>query len=76
PNFVGIYALSGLVGGIFLPTGRWGVILGGLIGQLVGFSMFNGGNMEWSLIGAYVISGLISFIIPKSYFGISGWFLE
>lgn len=76
PSFVAIYALTALVGGVFLPIGRWGVILGGLIGQLVGFSIFNGGRFEWSLVGAYVLAGIISFIIPKSYLGIAGWFVE
>ena len=76
PAFVAIYALTALAGGVFLPIGRWGVILGGLIGQLVGFSIFNGGKFEWSLVGAYVLAGIISLIIPKSYFGISGWFAE
>ncbi|MDA3732782.1 SpoIIE family protein phosphatase [Niameybacter massiliensis] len=76
PAFVAIYALTALVGGVFLPIGKWGVILGGLIGQLVGFSIFNGGRLDWSLIGAYGIAAVISFIIPKNYFGIASWFLE
>lgn len=76
PSFVAVYGLAALIGGLFLPLGRWGVILGSGIGQLLGFTIFNNGKLEASLIGAYLFAALISFIIPKSYFGMAGWFVE
>lgn len=74
--FVAIYGLTTLIGGLFLPLGRWGVILGSGVGQLLGFSLFNGGRLDASLMGAYLFAALISFVLPKSYFGIAGWFAE
>lgn len=75
-SFVAIYGLTTLIGGLFLPLGRWGVILGSGIGQLLGFSLFNGGKLDGSLIGAYLFAALISLVLPKTYFGIAGWFTE
>lgn len=76
PAFVAVYGLTALIGGLFLPIGRWGVILGGGIGQVLGFMLFGGGKLDLSLMGAYLIAALVSLILPRTYFGLSGWFIE
>lgn len=76
PVFVAIYGMAALMGGLFLTLGRCGVILGGAVGQILGCMLFNGGQIDLSLLGAYLIASLISMILPKHYFGLAGWFGE
>ena len=73
-GFAAIYGMVVLVGGTFRPIGRIGVILGGFIGQLLGFAIFNDIIMDMPLIGAYAMAGITSLIIPKKYFGLSNRF--
>lgn len=76
PHFVAVYGMVAIMGGLFLPLGRWGVIVGCGIGQVLGFILFNDQALDYSLVGAYAIAAIISFIIPKSYFGVAHWFAE
>ena len=76
PVFVAVYGMTAVMGGLFLTLGRWGVILGGLVGQILGCMLFNGGTIDLSLTGAYIIASILTLILPKQYFGIAGWFGE
>lgn len=73
-GFTAIYGITALLGGLFVPIGRIGVILGGFLGQLLGFAIFNDRVIDMSLIGAYVVAAIISMILPGKYFGLSNWF--
>lgn len=75
-QFVAIYGIAAIIGGVFLPIGRIGVISGVGIGLLLGSSIFNEGNFDLTIIGAYCIAALVSLILPKNYFGFSKWFVQ
>lgn len=76
PHLSGVYGLAALIGGLFLPLGRIGTIVGVGIGQALGFIIFNEIQMDLPIIGAYLIAALMSLILPKYYFGMAYWFHE
>lgn len=73
-EFVPIYGMVVLLGGLFTPMGRLGVIVGGGLGQLLGFVIFNQRILDFPLIGAYFIATFVTLIVPKKYFGLANWF--
>ncbi|OON94978.1 MAG: hypothetical protein ATN32_07585 [Candidatus Epulonipiscium fishelsonii] len=75
-NFCVIYGLSSLLGGVFTSIGRLGVVLGVGLGQIIGFIIFNNGQIDMSLVGAYLIAGIISLLLPANYLGIANWFKD
>ncbi|MGL4738017.1 MAG: stage II sporulation protein E [Cellulosilyticaceae bacterium] len=74
PQFIGIYGMASMLGGVFIPVGRVGVLGGMGIGLMLGFSVFNSGKIDLQIIAAYLIASMISLIIPKKYFGFNCWF--
>ncbi|MGL4800145.1 MAG: stage II sporulation protein E [Cellulosilyticaceae bacterium] len=76
PELIGVYGLAAILGGLFLPLGRIGTIIGIGIGQVLGFIVFNDYQMNESLIAAYIGASIISLLIPKHYFGMAHWFPE
>ncbi len=75
-SYVGIYGTMALMGGLFAPLGRIGIVVGCGIGQALGFIVFNGTEMDYPLIGAYCVAAGASVLLPKHYFGIVYWFQE
>ncbi|MGL4362865.1 MAG: stage II sporulation protein E [Cellulosilyticaceae bacterium] len=75
-EYTGVFGVSALMGGLFRPLGKVGVMIGIGIGQVIGFVIFNDGKIDMPLIGAFAVAFIISFIIPKSYFGMAYWFQE
>ncbi len=73
-QFVAIYGIAVLVGGIFNILGKVGVIFAMGIGLLMGFVLFNEKIVDMPILGAYGIAALISLLIPSHYFGLAGWF--
>ncbi|MGL4346417.1 MAG: stage II sporulation protein E [Cellulosilyticaceae bacterium] len=73
-QFVTIYGIASLLGGLFIPIGRMGVFGGMGIGIMLGFGIFNGGRVDLQIVGAYLCGSMITLVIPKNYFGFSHWF--
>ena len=69
-----IYAVSILMGGMFLTMGRNSLIVAIGLGQLVGFAVFNDRTMDFQILGAYLIAAIVSAMLPKKYFGMDSWF--
>lgn len=69
-----IYAIAILLGGMFLPMGRTGLILGVGLGEVLGFIVFNDRIFDYQILGAYLLAAVISLILPKKYFGMNEWF--
>lgn len=74
PEFVVIYAIGAFVGSLFSVLGRLGVTIAMGLGLFLGFSLFNNGQVDLSIMGAYLSAGVISLIIPRKYFGLAEWF--
>ncbi|OON97545.1 MAG: hypothetical protein ATN36_03045 [Epulopiscium sp. Nele67-Bin005] len=75
-SFCAIYNISSLFAGLIAPIGKVGVILGMGLGQVIGFLVFNDGQIDMILMGAYLIAGVIASILPENYFGLNAWFDE
>ncbi|OON98533.1 MAG: hypothetical protein ATN35_00950 [Epulopiscium sp. Nele67-Bin004] len=75
-NFSFIYSMASMFGGVLVPMGKIGVIFGMGLGQIIGFIIFNAGVIDMPLIGAFLVSSLISIMIPNRYFGLANWFKD
>ena len=75
-HMVIIYGIMSIMGGVFAPMGKIGVIIGAGIGQWIGFIVFNKGGVDITLVGAYLVASLVSLVLPRSYFGMANWFVE
>ncbi|MGL6173475.1 MAG: stage II sporulation protein E [Cellulosilyticaceae bacterium] len=73
-EFASIYGITVLFAGLFNPMGRIGVVLGGFLGNILGFAVFNERMMDMPLIGAYIVAGIVTLIFPEKYFGLANWF--
>lgn len=74
PEFIGVYGIAVLVGGMFAILGREGVSLSLGAGLMLGFAIFNKKVIDAQIVGAYLLSICITFVIPRKYFGICNWF--
>lgn len=74
PEFIGVYGMAALVGGLFYILGREGVSLSIGVGLMLGFAIFNKRVVDVQILGAYLLSIGITFVIPRKYFGMSNWF--
>lgn len=73
-NYVGVYMLVGLMGGLFKNLERLGIIFATTLGLLLGFTIFNDKVIDLPILGSYLIATIISLIIPKDYFNMANWF--
>lgn len=73
-NFVAVYAIGVLIGGLFSVLGKLGIIIATGMGILLGFALFNNEVIDYSIVGAYLVGGGISICIPKNYLGLVNWF--
>lgn len=74
PHFTAIYTFAVLIGTLFFVLERTGIIFAMGVGLLLGFALFNDRIIDREIFGAYLAASMITFILPKNYFGISGWF--
>ena len=73
-SFVAIYVFAALIGGLFRNLDRIGIVFAMALGLLLGFALFNNRIIDMSIVGAYVGAGILSFFLPRSYFGMVNWF--
>ncbi|OON94054.1 MAG: hypothetical protein ATN31_04425 [Candidatus Epulonipiscioides saccharophilum] len=73
-NLCLVYCISILFAGIFISLGKVSVTIGLGLGQIVGYMIFNDGIIDMPIMGAYIIAGIISILLPQDYFGFASWF--
>ncbi len=73
-GFIAIYLFAALIGGLFCFLDRIGIIFASGLGMIIGFALFNEKIIDTNIMGAYVVAGIISLVIPRNYFGIGYWF--